>query len=145
MLRQDGQRIRHELDKLTENAERREVDIDTLTGRSGCRLRVGGMRIIFERLVGADAETMLSDEELYDLATAADEESFPAEVVDQLLAGRNPIGVFRRHRGMRQRHLAGAVGINRVYLSQIVKRRAHRLDQDAAGNRQGAPRPIWTT
>ena len=33
---QDGQRIRHELDKLTENAERREVDIDTLTGRSGC-------------------------------------------------------------------------------------------------------------
>ena len=32
------------------------------------------MRIIFERLVGADAETMLSDEELYDLATAADEE-----------------------------------------------------------------------
>ena len=76
MPRQDGQRIRHELDKLTENAERREVDIDidTLTGRSGCRLRVGGMRIIFERLVGADAETMLSDEELYDLATAADEE-----------------------------------------------------------------------
>ena len=48
MLRQDGQRIRHDLDKLTENADRREVDIDTLTGRSGCRLRVGGMRIIFE-------------------------------------------------------------------------------------------------
>ena len=48
MPRQDGQRIRHELDKLAENAERREVDIDTLTGRSGCRLRVGGMRIIFE-------------------------------------------------------------------------------------------------
>ena len=75
----------------------------------------------FERLVGTDAETMLSDEELYDLATAADEESFPAEVVDQLLAGKNPIGVFRRHRGMRQRHLAGAVGINRVYLSQIER------------------------
>ena len=49
MPRLDGQRIRHELDKLTENAERREVDIDTLTGRSGCRLGVGGMRIIFER------------------------------------------------------------------------------------------------
>ena len=75
----------------------------------------------FERLVGTDAETMLSDEEIYDLATAADEESFPAEVVDQLLAGKNPIGVFRRHRGMRQRHLAEAVGINRVYLSQIER------------------------
>ena len=38
MPRQDGQRIRHELDKLTENAERREVDIDTLTGdpAAGC-------------------------------------------------------------------------------------------------------------
>ena len=48
MPRLDGQRIRHELDKLTENAERREVDIDTLKGRSGYRLRVEGMRIIFE-------------------------------------------------------------------------------------------------
>ena len=64
---------------------------------------------------------MLSDEELYDLATAADQKSFSAGVVDQLLAGKNPIGEFRRHRGMRQRHLAEAVGINRVYLSQIER------------------------
>ena len=48
MPRQDGQRIRHELDKLAENRERRDVDIDTLKGRSGYRLRVEGMRIIFE-------------------------------------------------------------------------------------------------
>ena len=46
--RQVGQRIRHELDKLAENRERRDVDIDTLKGRSGYRLRVEGMRIIFE-------------------------------------------------------------------------------------------------
>ena len=57
MPRQDGQRIRDELDKLVENAERREVDIDTLTGRSGCRLRVGGMRIILEH----DDEARTSD------------------------------------------------------------------------------------
>ena len=75
----------------------------------------------YESLVGADADAILSDEELHDLAIAADEESFPMEVVDRLLAGENPIAVFRRHRGMRQRHLAEAVGINPVYLSQIER------------------------
>ena len=75
----------------------------------------------YESLVGADADAMLSDEELHDLAISADEESFPIEVVDQLLAGENPIAVFRRHRGLRQRHLAEAAGINPVYLSQIER------------------------
>ena len=64
---------------------------------------------------------MLSDGEFYDLATAADEEPFPTEVVDQLLAGKNSNGVFRRRRRIRQRPLAEAVGINPVSLSQIEK------------------------
>ena len=46
MLRQDGQRIRHELNKLAESPEPRHVEFGTL--RSGYRW-VGGMRIIFER------------------------------------------------------------------------------------------------
>ena len=75
----------------------------------------------YEALVGAVADAELTDEEIYDLAATADEESFPVEVVDQLLAGKNPIAVFRRHRGMKQRDLAEAAGINAVYLSQIER------------------------
>ena len=53
MLRQDGQRIRHELDKLAESPEPRHVEFGTLQERPGYRPRVGGMRIISER--GNDA------------------------------------------------------------------------------------------
>ena len=38
-----------------------------------------------ENLIGADADAMLSDEELYDLALAADEESFPLENVSEVV------------------------------------------------------------
>ncbi len=66
-----------------------------------------------------DAEALLSDEELYDRADAEGGESFPTEVVDRLLAGQNPIRVYRDHRGMTQGALAAAAGIHPVYLSQI--------------------------
>ncbi len=49
MPRQQAQRIRRQLDKLAENPDRRELDIAPLTGRTGFRLRVGDLRIIFER------------------------------------------------------------------------------------------------
>lgn len=61
----------------------------------------------------------MSDEEHYDRATASNDESFPIEVVDQLLAGQNPISVYRNYRGLTQNELAAAAGINAVYLSQI--------------------------
>ncbi len=70
-----------------------------------------------------DAEALLSDEELYDRADAEGGESFPAEVVDRLLAGQNPIRVYRDHRGMTQGALAAAAGIHPVYLSQIERGR----------------------
>lgn len=66
-----------------------------------------------------DAEALLSDEELYDRAGVEGGESFPAEVVDRLLAGQNPIRVYRDHRGMTQGALAAAAGLHPVYLSQI--------------------------
>ena len=72
----------------------------------------------YERLTREDAEAILSDEEHYDRATASNDESFPIEVVDQLLAGQNPISVYRNYRGLTQNALAAA-GINAVYLSQI--------------------------
>ncbi len=67
----------------------------------------------------APAEATLSDEALYDLAIAANEETFPADVVDRLLAGERPLKVFREYRGMTQKALAAAVSINPIYLSQI--------------------------
>ena len=73
----------------------------------------------FQNLVGGDAEAMLSDEELFDLALAAGDETFPSPVVDQILAGQNPVSVHRRHRGMTQTALAEAAGISAIYLSQI--------------------------
>ena len=73
----------------------------------------------FQTLVGGDAEALLSDEELYDLALAAGDEVFPSSVVDQLLSGEHPVSVHRRHRGMTQAALAAATGISAIYLSQI--------------------------
>ena len=73
----------------------------------------------YERLSGGEAEALLSDESLYDRALAEGGESFPAEVVDRLLAGENPVRVYRSHRGMKQGDLAAAAGIHPVYLSQI--------------------------
>ena len=59
------------------------------------------------------------DEELYDLARAEGEETFPIDVADGLLDGENPVKVYRDHRGVTQQALAPAAGINPVYLSQI--------------------------
>ncbi|MCY3919821.1 MAG: type II toxin-antitoxin system RelE/ParE family toxin [Chloroflexi bacterium] len=49
MPRDQAIRIRGELDKLAEDPARRDIDVAALQGRSGYRLRVGGMRIIYER------------------------------------------------------------------------------------------------
>lgn len=73
----------------------------------------------YRRLVSIENEGAMTDEELYDLAKAADGESFPAAVVDRLLAGESPIRVYRGHRGLTQKQLADRAGINPVYLSQI--------------------------
>ena len=61
---------------------------------------------------------MLTDEELYDRAEEEGGESFPIEVVDRLLAGQNPIQVYRSHRNMTQAELAAA-DIDAIYLSQL--------------------------
>ncbi len=73
----------------------------------------------YERLAKEDADALLSDVELYDRAKGEGGESLPVEVADQLLAGQNPVRVYRRHRHMTQSQLAAAAGINAIYLSQI--------------------------
>ncbi len=49
MPRPNAERIRRELKLLAGDPSRRDVDIAALKGRVGFRLRVGDMRIIFER------------------------------------------------------------------------------------------------
>ena len=80
----------------------------------------------YARLTSERAEALLSDEHLYDTAKSEEEESFPIEVADRLLAGENPIGVYRNHRNMTQQELAAA------------SRHQHRLTSRRS-KREGAP------
>lgn len=57
---------------------------------------------------------------------ASNEETFPASVVNALIAGENPVKVYRKHRGMTQQALADAIGKSKIYISKIE-----------AGDRQG--------
>ena len=71
--------------------------------------------------VGTDAD--LNDEELYDSAKITDEESFPIDMADRLLAAESAVKAYRVHREMTQKQLAQDAGINAVYLSQIERGR----------------------
>lgn len=46
-------------------------------------------------------------------------EFLPAEMVDALLDGAEPIRVWREYRGLSQQQLADAAGISKPYLSQL--------------------------
>jgi DNA-binding Xre family transcriptional regulator len=83
----------------------------------------GGERMVvlpeseYQRLLGA-----ASDEALYDAAKvrlAEDSERVPAEIVEALIGGQNPIRVWRRHRGLTLEQLAGEAGLSPAYLSQL--------------------------
>lgn len=65
---------------------------------------------------------MLADIQEYDAAKAAlaqGEELVPAAVVNALVAGKNPIAVWRNYRQLTQGALAQAAGISPAYLSQL--------------------------
>ena len=66
---------------------------------------------------------LLEDIRDFDEISAAiergDEELIPAEVVNAILDGRNPIKVWREFRGLTQQQLANVVRISKPYLSQI--------------------------
>ena len=47
------------------------------------------------------------------------EETIPATIVDMLLAGANPIKLWREYRGLTQDALANRAGISKAYLCQI--------------------------
>lgn len=75
----------------------------------------------YRRLV-EDAE-MLAEVRGFDAARQAlatgEEELVPAEVVDRLLDGDNPVRVWREHRGLSAADLAKACGVTAAAISQI--------------------------
>jgi hypothetical protein len=66
---------------------------------------------------------LLEDIRDFDVFSAAvergDEELIPAEVVNAILDGKDPVKVWREYRGWTQQQLANAVKISKLYLSQI--------------------------
>ena len=66
---------------------------------------------------------LLEDIQDFDAISAAiergDEELIPAEVVNAILHGKNPVKVWREYRGLTQQQLADSVEISKAYLSQI--------------------------
>jgi DNA-binding XRE family transcriptional regulator len=62
---------------------------------------------------------MLDDIRAYDAAKTRKEEAFPSDVARQLVAGKNPIRVFRDYRGLTQEQLAKSAKIARPYLAEL--------------------------
>jgi DNA-binding XRE family transcriptional regulator len=50
---------------------------------------------------------------------AGEEELLPADLVDRLLSGENPLRVWREYRGLTIKALAAETGVAPSYLSQI--------------------------
>ncbi|MPT48031.1 MAG: XRE family transcriptional regulator [Sphingobium sp.] len=65
----------------------------------------------------------ITDLRAYDRAKVAletgDDELLPAEYVGRIIAGENPLRVWRDVRGMTQMALADASGVNRVQIANI--------------------------
>ncbi len=66
---------------------------------------------------------LLEDIHDFDQISAAiergEEELIPAEVVNAIIDGKNPIKVWREYRSLTQQELADIVGISKPYLSQL--------------------------
>jgi DNA-binding XRE family transcriptional regulator len=67
----------------------------------------------------ADAEDTAVVERFRERLARGEEELVPADIANRLLAGENPVRVWREHRGMTARALAEAADIAAPYLSQI--------------------------
>lgn len=77
----------------------------------------------YERLLAAleDARDAATIEEFHRRLVAGEEETFPAQVADRILAGENPVRVLRSYRGMTLREVAKACDVTDSHISQIEK------------------------
>lgn len=88
------------------------IRIDTKDGP------VDAVPISYDRL--RELEDLADDaRSLEIIRRTADDETFPFEVAERLVAGDHPVRVFRDYRGLKATDLAAAAGISRNYLSEI--------------------------
>lgn len=75
----------------------------------------------YERMGAAleDAAGLAAVERFSEKLAAGEEELVPFEITERVIAGENPVRVWREHRGMSAVQLAERAGISRGYLSQI--------------------------
>ena len=90
--------------------------MQTITTPNGETLIVLGLSE-YEALLD-NADISAADKVRADIAAGADE-MVPAEIANRLLAGENPVKVWRTHRGLKARELAELAGISAPYLSEI--------------------------
>lgn len=73
---------------------------------------------------------LLSEDDYQDLVDVSDaraakaridagEDTWPIDIVKALIAGEDPVRVFRKHRGMTIKELAEKSGLSQPYLSEI--------------------------
>src|SRR3546814_5670864 len=55
-------------------------------------------------------------------AATRDEEALPAEVVNAIIDGANPVRTWRKYRGLKQADLAENLGISKSHLSEEIGR-----------------------
>lgn len=67
----------------------------------------------------ADATDVAAARRFEERLAAGEEELLPAAMVDRIVDGENAIRVWREHRGLTVKALAGKAGIAAAYLSQI--------------------------
>lgn len=71
----------------------------------------------YERLLDAADEAAAG--RAYDAYKATGPETCPDSVAERLVAGESPVKVFREYRGMTQKRIAEAAGINQACMSRI--------------------------
>jgi DNA-binding XRE family transcriptional regulator len=66
-----------------------------------------------------EAAEDLADLQAYDRAKAEGGESYPAEVINRIINGENPVKVFREYRGLSGADAARLAGLHRVQWHDI--------------------------
>ncbi len=91
-----------------------------ITTPSGDRMAVLPLED-FERLVAAaeEHEDVLAYNEVKRRLASDEDELIPAEFVNRILDGENPVRVWREYRGMSAKDLAAQAEVSAPYLSQI--------------------------
>lgn len=76
---------------------------------------------LYRRLLALaeDAEDIAAADRAMGELARGEDEIVPGDIAHRLLAGENPLRVWREHRGLTQEELAAAAGVGKSYVSQI--------------------------